>query len=200
MMAVRTAVVLDKTGPATIIVYSQLTKEIGDEKSYQFTNVNVGRYKKERVLKTTAMTKITSIEDLDANIYEQDVTPNTVNFDGKFTSGQLGGLIIAYQFPKCYSEADIEDEMAICDQCSRVSDDDQCSSKCEVECTFMNTDTKVKFVAMPHNILKEVVPVSLEEKITFAKLLLKGDYTFKINTQNNAKHSKDCLALHAGEH
>ena len=51
----------------------------------------------------------------------------------------------------------------------------------------MNSDTKVEYnVAVPHNILKEVVPVSLEVKITFAKLLLKGTYTFKINTQSNA--------------
>ena len=65
-------------------------------KSYQFTNVNVGRYKKECVLKTTEMTKITSIEDLYVNVYEHDVTPNTVMFDGKFTLIQLGGLTIVY--------------------------------------------------------------------------------------------------------
>ena len=65
-------------------------------KSYQFTNVNVGRYKKERVLKTTEMTKITSIEDLYVNVYGHDVTPNTVMFDGKFTLIQLGGLTIVY--------------------------------------------------------------------------------------------------------
>ena len=65
-------------------------------KSYKFTNVNVGRYKKERVLKTTEMTKITSIEDLYVNVYEHDVTPNTVMFDGKFTLIQLGGLTIVY--------------------------------------------------------------------------------------------------------
>ena len=60
----------------------------------------MGRYKKERILKTSEMTKITSIEDLDVNIYEHDVTPNTVTFDGKFTSVQLGGLTIVYQCPK----------------------------------------------------------------------------------------------------
>ena len=65
-------------------------------KSYQFTNENVGRYKMERVMKTTEMTKITSIEDLYVNVYEHDVTPNTVMFDGKFTLIQLGGLTIVY--------------------------------------------------------------------------------------------------------
>ena len=52
MMAVRTAVVHDKTGFATMTVFSHPTKEIADGKYYQFANVNVGRYKKGRVLKT----------------------------------------------------------------------------------------------------------------------------------------------------
>ena len=59
----------------------------------------MGHYKKEHGLRTTEMIKITSIEDLDLNIYEHDVTPNTVFFDGKFTSVQLGRLIIVYQCP-----------------------------------------------------------------------------------------------------
>ena len=47
-------------------------------------------------MKTTEMTKITSIEDLYVNVYEHDKTPNTVMFDGKFTLIQLGGLTIVY--------------------------------------------------------------------------------------------------------
>ena len=152
MMAVRSAVAHDKMGFVTMTIFSQLTNEVADGKSYQFTNINVGCYKKERVLKTTEMTKITSIEDLDVNIYEHDVTPNTVTFDGKFISVQLGGLTIVYQCPKCYSTVDIKDEMAICDHCSTVSAEDQCSSKCEVGCTVMNTDMKVKYnVAVPRS-------------------------------------------------
>ena len=75
------------------------------------------------------MTKILSIEDLDVNIYEHDVTPNNVTFDGKFISVQLSGLTMVYLCPKCYSEVDIEDEMATCDHCSTVSAEYQCSSK-----------------------------------------------------------------------
>ena len=132
------------------------------------------------------MTKITSVEDLDVSIHEHDVTSNTVTLDWKFTSVHLGELTIVYLYPKCYSEGDIQDEIAISDHCSTVSVEDQCSSKCKVGCTVIDNDTKVKYkVVVPHNILKEVVPASLEEKITFVKLFLKGTYTFKINTQNN---------------
>ena len=49
MMAVRTTVAHDKTVFATMTVLSQLTKEIADGKSYQFTNVVMGCYRKEQV-------------------------------------------------------------------------------------------------------------------------------------------------------
>ena len=52
MMAVRTAVVHDKTSFATMTVFPHPTKEIADGKYYQFTNVNMGQYKKGCVLKT----------------------------------------------------------------------------------------------------------------------------------------------------
>ena len=46
MIAVRSAVVHNKMSFAIIRVFSQLAKEIVDGKSYKFTNVNVGHYKK----------------------------------------------------------------------------------------------------------------------------------------------------------
>ena len=77
-MAVGTAVVYDKMDFVTITIFSQIAKEKTDGKSYPFTNVNVGRYKKEHALKTTEMTKITSFKDLDVNIFEDDVTHHNV--------------------------------------------------------------------------------------------------------------------------
>ena len=82
---------------------------------------------------------------------------------------------------------DTEDDMAICNHCSIVPAEYKCSSKCEVGCTVMNTDTKVKYnLFVSQSILKEVVPVSLVQKITFVKLLSKDTYTFKINSKSNA--------------
>ena len=110
----------------------------------------MGCYKNERVLKTTEIAKIINIEDLDVKINGRNVTPNTVDFDGKFTSLQLGRLAVVYQYPICNSEVDIEDEITKWDHCSTAHTEDQCSNKCKEECTVMNTDTKVKYnVAEP---------------------------------------------------
>ena len=55
--------------------------------------------------------------------------PNTVTFDGKFTSVQLGRLTVVYQYPKSYAEVDTDKEMVIWDHCSTASAEDQCFSK-----------------------------------------------------------------------
>ena len=146
----------------------------------------MGHFKNERVVKTTEITKIISIQDLDVNINERDVTPDTITFDGKFTSLQLDRLAVVYQCLICNSEVDIEDEMDIWDHCSTASAKSQCSNRCKEECTVMNADTKVKYnVVVPQKILKELVSVLVEEKIPFVRLLSKGTYPFKINTQSN---------------
>ena len=68
--------------------------------------------------------------------------------------------------------------MAIYDRCWTGSAEDQCSSKCEIECTVMNNDTKVKYnVAVPHNTLERSCACLAWGKVTFVKLLLKGTYT-----------------------
>ena len=73
--------------------------------------------------------KKTSIKDLNVNIYKHHVMPNTVTFDGKFTSVQLGRLTVVYQYPKSYAEVDTDKEMVIWDHCSTASAEDQCFSK-----------------------------------------------------------------------
>ena len=99
----------------------------------------MGRYKNSEYSKLQKWQKITSIEDLDVNIYEHDVTPKTITFHRTFTSVQLDWQTIVYQCPM-----DIEDKMAICDHCWAVSAEDQCSSKCEIGCTI---------IVLSHNIL-----------------------------------------------
>ena len=127
----------------------------------------MGRYKNNEYSNLQKWQKITSIEDLGVNIYEHDVTPNTVTFHRTFTSVQIDWQTIVYQCPM-----DIEDKMAICDHCWAVSAEDQCSSKCEIGCTIINTDKKLNIMLLCPTTFW-IVPVSLEEKITFVKLLLK---------------------------
>ena len=63
MVTVRTKVVHDETDFANVSVFEELTNKVVNRKSYRFTNLNVGRFKRERVLKTTDVSKIVESKD-----------------------------------------------------------------------------------------------------------------------------------------
>ena len=49
-------------------IFEELTNKVVNEKSYHFTNLNVGRFKQERVLKTTDVSKTVEIKDLQVEV------------------------------------------------------------------------------------------------------------------------------------
>ena len=62
MVTVRTGVVHDEIDFGNLSVFEDPRKVV-NAKSYCFTNLNVGRFKRERVLKTTDVPKIVEIKD-----------------------------------------------------------------------------------------------------------------------------------------
>ena len=53
MVTVHTGVVRDETGFANVSIFEELTTKVVNGKSYCFKNLNVDRFKRDRVLKTT---------------------------------------------------------------------------------------------------------------------------------------------------
>ena len=68
MVTIRIWVVHDETGFANVSIFEELTNKVVNEKSYRFTNLNVGRFKQERVLKTTDVSKTVEIKDLQVEV------------------------------------------------------------------------------------------------------------------------------------
>ena len=68
MVTVHTGVAHDETGPANVSIFKELTNKVVNGKSYRFTNLNVGQFKWERVLKTTDVSKIVEIKDLKVEV------------------------------------------------------------------------------------------------------------------------------------
>ena len=62
MVTVRTGVVHDETGFANVSIFEELTNKVVNTKSYRFTNLNVGRFKRERALKTTDASKLLKLK------------------------------------------------------------------------------------------------------------------------------------------
>ena len=77
MVTVRTAVNHDETGFANVSIFEELTNKVVNGKSYRFTNLNVGRFKRGRVLKTTDVSKIVEINDLKVEVENYDTKLNS---------------------------------------------------------------------------------------------------------------------------
>ena len=76
MVTIRIGVVHDETGFANVSIFEELTNKVVNEKSYRFTNLNVGRFKQECVLKTTDVSKIFKIKDLQVGVENYDTRLN----------------------------------------------------------------------------------------------------------------------------
>ena len=77
MVTVRTGVNHDETGFANASIFEELTNKVVNGKSYRFTNLNVGRFKRGRVLKTTDVSKIVEINDLKVEVENYDTKLNS---------------------------------------------------------------------------------------------------------------------------
>ena len=81
-----------ETGFANVSIFEELTNKVVNAKSYSFTNLNVGRLKRERGLKTTDVSKIVEFKDLEVDVENYDTKLNIAEFEGKFTSVDLPSL------------------------------------------------------------------------------------------------------------
>ena len=100
MVAVPTGVAHDETGFANVAIFKGLTNKVVNGKLYRFTNLNVGQFKWERVLKTTDVSKTVEIKDLKVEVEDYDTKFNIVEFEGKFTSADLSRLRSVIQMLK----------------------------------------------------------------------------------------------------
>ena len=135
------------------------------------------------MLKTTDVSKIVEIKDLEVEIENYDTKLNIVEFLGKFTSVDLPSLEVQYKCSKCNNTVSIQDEIAICGNCSTVTIGDQCRSNSNIKGIVMDTKTKLKYpVPMKHDLLKKIICTSITKKIKTVKSLLLTSYAFTVNT------------------
>ena len=138
-----------------------MTNIVVNGKYYRFTNWHVGRFKRERVLKTTDVSKI--IETKDQEVENYDTKLIIVEFEGKFTLVELPNLEVQCKCPKCNNTVSVQDEIAICGNCSTVTICDQYSSNSNIKSIVMATKTKHKY-PIKHVLLKEIICTPITNK------------------------------------
>ena len=100
MVTVCTGFVHDDTSFAKVSISEELTNKVVNEKSYRSTNLNVGRFKRKRVLKTMDVSKIIEIKDLQVEVENYDTKLNIVQFEGNLISVDLPSLEVQYKCQK----------------------------------------------------------------------------------------------------
>ena len=183
MVTVRTGVGHDETGIANVSIFEERSNKVVNGKSYCFTNLIIGQFKQERLLKTTNVSKIVEIKDLMVEVENYDTKLNIVEFEVKFTSVDLPSLEVQYKCPKCNNTVSIQNEITICANCSTVTIGNQCRSNSNIKGIVMETETKRKYpVSMKHDLLKKIIYTPITKKTETVKNLLLTSYAFTVNT------------------
>ena len=138
-----------------------MTNIVVNGKYYRFTNRHVGRFKRERVLKITDVSKF--IETKDQEVENYDTKLIIVEFEGKFTLVELPNLEVQCKCPKRNNTVSVQDEIAICGNCSTVTICDLYSSNSNIKSIVMDTKTKHKY-PIKHVLLKEIICTPITKK------------------------------------
>ena len=183
MVTVCTGFVHDDTSFAKVSISEELTNKVVNEKSYRSTNLNVGRFKRKRVLKTMDVSKIIEIKDLQVEVENYDTKLNIVEFEGNLISVDLPSLEVKYKCHKCNNKVSIQDEIVIFGNCPTVTMGDQCRSNSNIKGIIIDTETKQEYpVSMKHDLLMEIMCTPIAKQIKTVKHLLLTSYAFTVNT------------------
>ena len=78
MMAIITAIIHDESGFALLSIYGHICDVVKDQKCYYICNLSLRKYKLDRILKNTEISKLKEIDDLDLNVEGRDIGQNII--------------------------------------------------------------------------------------------------------------------------
>ena len=136
-----------------------------DEKYYDICNLSLTKYKVDRILKTTEMTKLKEIDDLDLNVEGRETEQNIIK-NGKIILVNSKSVNVEYKSPECKNELLIEKDFAICNNCDIFTVKSFCIKDDKVRCVFQS-DVKERFtLIIPLFLLQEKKSVFLQSLMT----------------------------------
>ena len=96
--------------------FADICDVVKDEKCYDICNLSLTKYKVDRIFKTTEMTKIKKIDDLDLNLKRREIDQNIIK-NGKIILVNSKSVNVEYKSSECKNELLIEKYFAICNNC-----------------------------------------------------------------------------------
>ena len=121
----------DSSDKMPIIICKLLIEQMSEESCYNMTNMQVQRYLDERILKTTLTSEISSNDDIEVTIIDDDVyiSPNETKIVARVVAADLKARAQTYLCLMCNVSFSIENGLAWCNNCNNVSAQSACKSK-----------------------------------------------------------------------
>ena len=140
-------------------------------KCYDICNLSLSKYKSDSILKTTEITKLNEIDDLDLNAEGREIDQNIIK-NGKIILVKAKSLKVKYKCPECKNEILIERDSSTCNNSDIPKVKSFCIKDYKARCVFQN-DVKERFRLMiPLFLLQENTKQRIDKKNLFLQSLM----------------------------
>ena len=171
MVALKTAIIHDESRFSPLTIFGDICDAVKDEKYYDICNLSLSKFKSDRILKTTEITKLKEIDDLDLNLEGREIGQNIIR-NGKIIFVNSKSLNVKYKCPECKNEILIEKDFVICNNCDIFTVKSFCIKDDKVRRVFQS-DVKEQFTLMiPLLLLQEIEKQSIHNKSLFLHSLM----------------------------
>ena len=164
----------DSSGTCRFTLFGNQCHTIINNKSYLCTHFSLSKYKSERILKSTEVSKVieTPLDD-SFKLSDRPVVKRVEEIVCKIVTVNLSSMIIQTLCPLCKMEVKPDDDVALCDHCNNIIALSSCLKNNKVKCLFLDVADNVKHdLLVPFDLLSSVTNESPQEKIKFVKSIM----------------------------
>ena len=170
-MATKTAIVHDESGVAPLTIFGDICDAVKDEKCYDICNLSISKHKSDRILKTTEITKLKEIDDLNLNVEGREIVQILIK-NGKIILVNSKSLNVKYKCPECKNEILIEKDFATCNNCDIFTVTSFCIKGDKVRYVFQSDVKERSTLIIPLFLLQEITKQGIDKKSLFFQSLM----------------------------
>ena len=196
----RTATIHDTSGSHTISIFASdiILAALKNKESYSIGNVYVAKYEDQRVIKTSDLSTICKIKDLEIEVTSDEETAVSQNSTllCRIVEIDQNTMKPSILCTKCKSQvyADKDGDVC-CDTCGNMATAEECQKIHNLVCTLHITpdDYKLKHVRVPAALLQKL-SVNMDNAMQFFKAIRKLEFSAVINLSEKVVVALDCTA------
>ena len=177
----RTGFLHDKSGSAPNTFFGDTCNNINNDQSLQLTNKSLSKYKSDRMLKSTEITKVMGVEMESFNIDGRQKSQNEIT-TCKIVSVVLSTLTTTYKCADCKCPVLLDEGFVTCTNCSGVIIEMHCVKNDKEEGVVIDQDSKSKkHTLISLELLQIISKTLIQNKVAFAKLVIAKTRTVEYN-------------------